>query len=253
LKAPKISIVTVVFNADPTIAQCIESVLNQDYPHIEYIIVDGKSTDDTLRIVHSYQERIDVIISEKDKGLYDAMNKGIQAASGDFIGIVNADDFLASPYVISHLASLITSHPNAEAICSSVAIFKEDKWNKPWRIYDATRFKLWQFRLGIQPPHPGCYIKRECFSQYGNYNSKYRISGDFDILLRFLYVHRIKAIYTDFISVHMRDGGLSSMGLKSKIKMNNEDLDALKSQGIYSNKLMVWSKYLIKIFQLWRK
>lgn len=246
----KISIITVVYNAEQTISQCIESVINQDYPEIEYLVIDGGSNDGTLEKIKAFQNKITHFISEKDKGLYDAMNKGVRLATGDFVGIVNADDFLAGNHVISSLVSLINMHPTAEMICSSVSIHKGEVWDKAWRNYDATKFRLWQFRIGIQPPHPGAYIKRTLFDKVGLYNIKYRISGDFDLLLRMLYVNKAQAIYSSFISVKMRDGGLSSMGLKSKIRMNNEDLDALRKQGIYSNKILIWSKYIFKIFQL---
>lgn len=245
----KVSIITVVYNGSKTIAQCIESVIGQNYPNIEYIVIDGNSTDGTQAIVAAYQHKISTFVSEPDKGLYDAMNKGVQRASGDIVGIVNADDFLADNLVISRIVKLFEDN-DTDAVCSSVAIYKNEDFVKPWRFYDATRFRLWQFRIGIQPPHPGFYVKRTYYQNLGLHDTQFRISGDFDILLRMLYVHKIKATYTKFISVKMRDGGISSKDWESKIKMNKEDLISLKKYGIKSNIVLIWFKYFIKVFQL---
>lgn len=245
----KVSIITVVYNGSQTIAQCIDSVINQTYSNIEYIVIDGNSSDGTQSIVSSYANKITTFISEPDKGLYDAMNKGIQRASGDIIGIVNADDFLADNQVISKIVAIFNSR-QTDAVSSSIAIYKNDNFKKIWRFYNAKRFRLWQFRIGIQPPHPGFYVKKECYENFGIYDPQFSISGDFDLLLRMLYIHKIKCIYSDLISVKMRDGGISSKDFKSKIKMNREDLVSLRKNGIKSNILLIWLKYFIKFFQL---
>lgn len=246
---PKISIVTVVYNGSKTIAQCIDSVLAQNYPNIEYIVVDGNSKDGTQDIVKRYGTKVSTFISEPDKGLYDAMNKGVSVATGDIVGILNADDFFANNEVISQIAELFTSK-SVDAVCSSVAIYKDENFDKPWRLYNAKNFRLWQFRIGIQPPHPGFYVKKEWYDKLGLYDKQFKISGDFDLLLRMLFVNKIKAVYTDLLSVKMRDGGVSSKDFKSKVLMNKEDLTSLRKNGIKSNLFLIWCKYLLKIFQL---
>lgn len=249
----KVSVITVVYNGEKTIAEAINSVLSQDYENIEYIIVDGASKDGTMSIVNQFGNKISKVVSEPDKGLYDAMNKGLAMATGDIIGILNADDLYANNQVISAIVSAFDENPDLDAVSSDVAIYKEEDFSKPWRYYTAKSFRLWQFRLGIQPPHPGFFVKKAVYEQYGNFDTQYRISADFDLLLRFLFIHKIKVKFIKLLSVKMRDGGLSSQGLKSKILMNKEDLHSLRKNGVWSTGLLIWTKYLIKVFQLLKK
>lgn len=250
LNNPRFSIITVCFNAGRTIEQTLRSVCSQTYPDIEYIVLDGASNDNTLEIIGRYNDQITIFRSEKDKGLYDALNKGLALATGDIIGILHADDFYPGENVISHIATLFNAHPNAGAVSSSVQIFRNDNFEQVYRTYDATRFKPWQFRIGIQPPHPGFFITKEALEKVGNYDTAFRISGDFDWLLRVIRINRIQTVYTDFVSVCMRDGGMSSSGFASKKLMNTEDLASLKQHGIYSNMAFIYFKYFIKIFQV---
>lgn len=247
---PKISIITICFNAEKTIAQTIQSVFNQLYENIEYIIIDGASTDNTLKEIEPYKQRISTLISESDKGLYDAFNKGLNRATGDIIGILNSDDFYPNNEVIGKVINLFNSHPNSEAVSTSVQIFKNNQFTQPFRTYHAKSFKKWQFRLGMQPPHPGFFITKNALTKVGNYNDQFRISGDFDWLLRAIWVNNIKTTYSNLITVFMRDGGLSASGFSSKKRMNNENLKSLKANGIYSNLIFIYAKYLLKIFQL---
>lgn len=247
---PKISIITICFNAERTIEQTVVSVLEQDYNNVEYIVIDGASKDKTIQRLEAYKGRITHLVSEPDKGLYDALNKGLNKATGDIIGILHSDDFYADDSVLSKIASLFEKHQGMQAVAASVQIFKHENFKVPFRTYDAAKFKIWQFRLGIQPPHPGFFISREGLQKVGLYNTSYKISGDFDWLLRALKIHRIKTHFTQFVAVYMRDGGLSSSGFKSKQLMNSEDLQSLKANGIYSNLLFIYCKYFIKIFQI---
>lgn len=246
----KFSIITICYNSVSTISDTIRSVKEQDYPNIEHVIIDGQSVDGTIDVINQNMHPGIVLVSEKDHGLYDALNKGLSKCTGDFIGILHSDDYLANDKVISTIQSLFESNPDSDAISSSVNIYKPDRTDKPFRIYNALKFKPWQFRIGIQPPHPGFYVRRKAFEKVGFFNSSYKISGDFDWLLRFIIKEKLNVFYTDFVSVHMRDGGVSSSGLNSKKLMNRENLRILKSHGIYSNKLMIYSKYFVKIFQL---
>ncbi|MBL7837909.1 MAG: glycosyltransferase [Bacteroidetes bacterium] len=246
----KFSIVTICFNSEKTIADTIDSVQKQDYDNIEHIIVDGLSTDSTLNIVKSKQNNQMVWISEKDFGLYDALNKGIKMCTGDIIGVLHSDDHLAHPQVISDLSKLFELHADIDAVSASVEIYKQNQNQKPYRVYDASKFREWQFRMGIQPPHPGFYIRKTAHERVGYYNSAYKISGDFDWLLRVIIKEKLNVLYSKYVAVHMLDGGVSSSGFNSKKQMNKENLRILKSHKIYSNLFIIYLKYFLKIFQL---
>ena len=159
----KISIITICFNAEKTIVDTVKSVVEQSYPNIEYIIVDGASKDNTLTVIKPFADKIAKIISEPDKGLYDALNKGLKAATGDIIGLLHSDDFYANKGVIEHLIKLFNEHSDLDCISSSINIFKDNAFEKPYRVYNATTFKPWQFGLGMQPPHPGFFLKEPYF------------------------------------------------------------------------------------------
>lgn len=217
---------------------------------IEYIVIDGASKDNTVQIINSFDERIDTVISEPDKGLYDALNKGLKLATGDIIGILHSDDFYPHASVINEIQKIFDSNPECEAVSASVEIFKGENFKTPFRNYDATKFKPWQFRMGIQPPHPGFFIKKNVLKSVGFFDIRYKISGDFDWLLRAIKVHKINVHYTAFVAVNMRDGGLSSSGMASKQQMNREDLQSLRTHHIYSNLFLIYLKYFIKLFQI---
>jgi glycosyltransferase involved in cell wall biosynthesis len=246
----KVSVITVCYNAEKTISRTLKSVLNQKYSNIEYIIIDGASTDSTLDILNSYSNSEFKLISEKDNGLYDAINKGISLCTGDIIGLLHSDDIYPNENIISTVVSYFENDHFLEALSSSVEIYKTADFIKPFRIYNANNFRKWQFKIGIQPPHPGFFIKKEAFNKVGFYRTQYKISGDFEWLLRAIFINKIAVKFVPFTSVFMLDGGLSSSGLKSKVKMNNENLKILKSHGIYSNKILIYLKYLIKVFQI---
>lgn len=250
LNNPKVSIITICFNSGKTIEDTLVSVRNQDYPNIEHVIIDGLSKDNTLEVIAKNQHAGIVLLSEKDHGLYDALNKGFQLCTGDIIGVLHSDDYLAGNSVISNLVNLFQQHPDAGAVASSVNIYKPERPGKPYRVYNASHFKTWQFRIGIQPPHPGFYVTRSVFNQVGYFNSSYKISGDFDWLYRVIVEEKTNVFYTDFVTVSMRDGGVSSSGIESKKLMNRENLRVLKSHGVYSNKFLIYMKYFWKVFQL---
>ena len=246
----KVSIVTVCYNADKTILRTVQSVLSQKYTNIEYIIIDGASTDQTLTLLNAYSNNEFKLISEKDNGLYDAINKGISMCKGDIIGLLHSDDIYPNENVISTVVSYFQNDLSLEALSSSVEIYKTADFINPYRIYKASNFRKWQFKIGIQPPHPGFFITKEAFNKVGYYRTQYKISGDFEWLLRAIIINKIVVKFVPFTSVYMLDGGLSSAGWKSRFKMNNENLKILKSHGIYSNKLLIYFKYLLKLFQI---
>lgn len=245
-----VSVITVCYNAAATIRETIESVLSQNYQEIEYILVDGGSTDTTCDIIRSYTDPRLRFISEKDEGLYDAINKGIQMSGGDILCLLHADDVFASDNTLAMVVSHFETDAELEALSCAVHIYKPGRSDKPYRVYRSDNFKSWQFRLGMQPPHPGFFVSRSGFGKVGYYCTQYRISGDFEWLFRAISLVKLKVKYSCDVAVKMRDGGLSSSGRESKLQLNNEILKILKMHGIYSNKLLVYSKYLIKVFQL---
>ena len=248
MNQPKVSIITVCYNAQNTIEHTLRSVNAQSYPSIEHIIIDGGSTDQTLPILQSLKGANTRIQSEPDEGIYDAFHKGFSLSSGDIIGFLNADDCFAHNEVVANLVKTFVD-TQTDAVASSVEIFKSYTPLKRYRLYKASDFKLWQFRLGMQPPHPGFYVTRSAFEQVGFYRTQYQISGDFDWLLRAIKIQQLKVVYLPDVSVNMLHGGASASGLKSKRLMNKEDLKILKQHGIYSHTVLIWLKYVLKVFQ----
>jgi len=242
----KVSIITVCYNSARTLQETIESVLTQTYSNIEYIIIDGNSTDETQAILAQYQNRIAHIVSEPDKGLYDAMNKGIALSTGEVIGILNSDDILAHSGVVADVVSAMND--NTDAICSDVHIFKDKKENVV-RKYRCTRWKPWMFRIGHQPPHPGFFVRKICYEKYGSFDLQFKRAADFELLLRFIGVHKINTKFLPYTSVLMRSGGSSQQGLTAISEANIEDHHALKKHGYFSVLPLIWCKYFLKIFQ----
>lgn len=241
----KVSIITVVYNNE-LIGTAIESVLSQDYPLIEYIVVDGGSTDHTLDIIAAYRHRISRVISEPDLGIYDAINKGIRMATGDVVGLLHADDFLADPGVIGRIAAVFRENPLTKAAYADVVFTHREDLTKVTRYYSSKHFKPWMFKFGFQPAHPTFYAERHLYEQYGLYSTKYKIAGDFELLMRFLYIHKVNTQYIRDVWVKMRIGGVSTAGLKSLFRLNDEIVLACKTNAVYTNSLMVYSKYMVK-------
>src|SRR5687768_6631893 len=219
----KMSIITVSYNSASTIRDTIESVLSQDYNNIEYIIIDGVSNDETQSIIRSYGTSISKFISEKDNGLYDAMNKGIALASGDIIGILNSDDIYANHKVISQVIAKF-HEKKVDVVYGDLYYFKTGFPNHPLRYYRGGKFSLNRVAYGLMPPHPTFFIKKSVYEKYGNFDTKYTLSADFDLILRFLGVHKVPFEYIPDILVKMRTGGKSTTSLKRTFIMNCEDL-----------------------------
>lgn len=246
----KVSIVTPVFNADAYIADCIQSIENQDYPNIEHIIVDGKSTDDTMKVVERLEHDQMVVHSEKDEGIYDAMNKGIHMATGDIIGILNADDFYANSGVVSRIVKEFEEKPEIDAVFGELVIVKPENTDKIVRYYQAKNFKPNDFLKGTMPPHPTFFVRAEHYLELGTYDIKYSIGADFELLLRFFKNHNLKFSYIPEVMVRMRAGGASTKNLRSNWIINKEMVAACKSHGYKTSMVKVYSKYFTKVFQL---
>ncbi len=248
---PKVSIITVSYNSRKYIQSTIESVLSQTYCNIEYIIIDGNSTDGTVDIIKSYNSRISKFISESDGGIYNAINKGINLATGDIIGILNSDDFFAHPSVVTTIAHAFES-PCIEMVYGDVRFVKCDDITKVVRYYSSKKFSIHKFQYGFMPAHPSCYIKKDTFLKYGYYKEDYLIGSDFEILIRFLHTHGIKNKYIEMPFVTMRMGGVSNKSLKSFYILNKEIIRACRENSIKTNALKVYLKYFIKIFEFIR-
>lgn len=243
----KVSIITVSFNSKDTIIDTIESVLNQNYKNIEHIIVDGGSTDGTVDILQSYKSKISKYISEKDDGIYDAMNKGIRMALGDIIGILNSDDVFYSKEIVATIANEFTAN-NIDAVYGDVQFVDFEK-NKVVRYYSSKNFKPKHFKHGRMPAHPSFYARRKLFEKYGIYKTDYKIAADFELLLRFMVVHNIKTRYLNIPMVSMQKGGVSNANILSNFLLNKEIMRACRENGIKTNYLRIYSKYFKKIFE----
>jgi len=243
----KISIITVCYNAQDTIESTIKSVLLQDYNNIEYIIIDGSSTDNTMSIISKYQNDIDIIITEKDNGIYDAINKGISFSTGEIIGLLNADDELFDNDVINKVANIFINSPNIDSIIGDIVFIGNSQ--QTIRKYSSRNWSVNLFSWGFMPPHPSFYCKRSIYKKFGGYDINYKIASDFELLLRFLKIQKINYQYLPSILVKMKTGGVSTRGLKSLYVINKEIREACFSNGIKTNYLKLYSKYFIKIFE----
>lgn len=244
----KVSIITASYNSAATIKQTITSVLQQTYANIEYIIVDGGSTDNTLQIVKTmlpiFNGRL-IYISEQDKGIYDAMNKGIRMATGDVVGILNSDDYFTAHDVIEKMVSSFTE--DVAAVYGDVHFVREDDTTNRVRYYSGVFFTPWLVKFGFIAPHPSFYIRKSVYDKYGLYNIKYKISADFELVARICYVNKIKTKYLHQDFVTMRIGGASTKNLRSRWIGLRETLQACNDLGINTNILNIMMKYLIKI------
>ena len=248
----KISIVTVTFNSSTTLRDTIKSVLSQSFPNIEYIIIDGLSQDETIEIIKEYEPLFHgnlKWISEVDDGLYDAMNKGINMATGEIVGIINSDDFYFRNDVITKVAEAFNDD-NVQAIYGDVRFVNPDNLDRTVRYYSSKRFVPSLFRFGFMPAHPTFFTYRKYFDQFGYYKTNYKIAADYELLVRFLYVHRLKSKYLPLDFMKMRTGGTSTASIRSNILLNKEIVRACKENGIWTCYPLLLLKYLVKVFEL---
>lgn len=242
-----ISIITATYNAATTIAECFRSVASQIVP-VEHIIIDGASTDNTLEIVQKLSPQVRVI-SEPDKGIYDAMNKGIALATGDIIGILNADDFYVNSQVLEKVIALFQKS-GADAIFADLVYVRPDNLDKVVRYYSGANFTPDMFAWGWMPPHPTFFVRREVYERFGLFRTDYHIAADFELTARFLTRHRVSYAYLPEVIVVMRTGGVSTRNLRSNLILNREILRACAENNIPTNMLKVYSKYFRKVTQL---
>ena len=245
----KISLITVSFNSAGTIRDTIRSVQSQDYHNIEYIVVDGNSKDATLEIVQSAGGVVDKWISEPDQGIYDAMNKGLKMATGDVVGIINSDDFYFNEQVVSKVAAAF-SDQTVDAAFGDLVIVDPVDLRKVVRTYSSKSWYPDKFARGFMPAHPTFFVRRKYYEKYGLFKTDYKIAADYEMLIRLLYVHKLKYQYLPMTMVVMRKGGVSSRGLHSNVILNREIHKACKDNGIYTNYAMIYSKYIFKLFEI---
>lgn len=250
----KFSIITATWNSVATLRDTLESVLRQTYPDVEHIVVDGGSTDGTMELVREYEPRYNGrlrYVSEPDRGIYDAMNKGIGMATGDVVGLLNSDDFYTSDRVLERVAEVM-ERKKVDAVYGDVHYVRDGRLERCVRYYSSKPFRRGWMRLGFMPAHPSFYCRREVYMKYGGFDISYRVAADFENLLRLLLVHRIATRYIPMDFVTMRTGGASSSGMASHRQIMQDHLRALRSNGVRSNRFLLGLRYLYKIGEIIR-
>jgi len=242
----KISLITVSFNAEKTIGRCIQSVINQSYPNVEYIVIDGNSTDKTCQIISKYRGHIQLFISEPDRGVYDAMNKGIKIATGDIIGMLNSDDFFASDNILLNVADAFGQHSIRILYGDLDYVNAAGKVIRKWR---SGNYAKSAFNRGWMPPHPTFYCKKELFYEFGFYSLDYGTAADYELMTRFMFKNNIGAFYLQRVMVKMELGGKSNKSLTNRVKASLNDLRAMKINDIKNPWLVMFFKPLGKISQ----
>ncbi len=231
IKHVKISLITVSFNSAHTIGDTIASVREQNYPNLEYIIIDGGSSDGTLTVIKQNSDVIDHAVSEQDDGIYDAMNKGINLASGEVIAFINSDDMLADSTVLQQIAEVLRQEEIDACYADLVYVQQTDR-DKVIRYWRSSAFKPGLFGRGWSPPHPTFYVKKSVYEQFGGFSLDYKMGNDIELMLRFLERYQVKSLYVPKTWVKMRIGGVSNQSLGNIILQNKEIIKAAKNNGI---------------------
>ena len=267
----KVSLITACYNSAATLRMAMESVVRQKGVDVEYMVVDGGSKDGTVEIIKEFADktlnsRLPTPnftfrwLSERDRGMYDAINKGIKMATGDIVGILNADDVLATDDTLAHVAAAFeplevgSLKPEVDCVYADIRFVKdgdsvESLRNAPTvRYCSAKHWRPWMFRFAAMVPHPSFYVRRECFARLGGYSLDYRICADFELELRYLGLAKLKSAYLPECVVVMRMGGASTAGWRSNVEINREDLRALRANGVWSSLPLIYLKYLFKIW-----
>lgn len=245
----KISIITITYNSENTIRDTIDSVLSQTYDDIEYIIVDGNSSDKTMEIIKSYDDKISKVVSEPDKGLYDALNKGIGLATGDVVGFMHSDDIYASKSVVKTIAEVFEKK-DVDSFYGDLIYVDKDNTDNARRIWRARKFSKRKMLRGWMPPHPTFYAKKEVYKKFGGFNLNFKIAADYENMLRLLVKYEISTFYVPMFIVKMRLGGESNKSVGNIIRKTKEDLMATKINGLLAHSLIsIMNKNLSKFKQ----
>lgn len=227
----KVSLITVSYNSAGTLRDTIESIRGQTYPDIEHILIDGGSTDGTLDLVESYANHFAYVHSGPDRGIYDAMNKGLEQCSGDLVGILNSDDFYLHEHVIERVVKCLEAN-KTDAVYGDLEYVDPNNLQRVERVWKAGPYKRADFLRGWMPPHPSFFVKREVYERYGNFSLALRSSADYELMIRFLYKHQVPVAYLPEVLVRMRSGGMSNQSWKNRLRANREDRMAWRLNGI---------------------
>ena len=249
----KISIITATYNSGKTIRDTLSSVLNQSYKNYELIIKDGGSNDNTVEICREYENIFEgrlKVISEPDKGIYDAMNRGIDNASGDIVSILNSDDFYTCDDILDRLAKEFSANKDLDAIYGDIHFVSPDNLTKCTRYYSSSYFRPSLLRFGFMPAHPSFYVRKEVYDKYGLYDLQFRTSSDFEWIVRLFAKYHIRAKYIKKDFVTMRTGGESTAGIEAKRKVNNDIVASLKKHGIFTCGAFKYIRYAWKGIEL---
>ena len=244
----KLSIITVCLNSEKNILKTIKSVINQDYNNFEYIFVDGKSTDKTIKIIQSFKDSRIKLISEKDSGIYDAINKGIRVSNGDIVYVLHSDDYFIHNNVLKETVDIFNKNSKINIITSDVKIVDSKNHNRVIRYSSAKNFKKWKLYFGFFPPHPGMFIKRDAYKDIGLYEIIYKLAGDFDWVSRAFAKNKFNNLYVSKVFVHQQAGGLSNMKLSTSFKSTKEINMILKKNFNFSFILFLYIRLPIKFF-----
>ncbi len=244
----KVSIITVTLNSQSHLEECIQSVIAQDHDDIEYIVVDGKSIDETLHIIQKYQEHISHFLTETDRGMYDAINKGISMATGDVVGILNSDDILASNDVISAIVKAFEEQ-KTDTLYGDLEYVESADMDNIYRVWKGKPYKRSRFKTGWMPAHPTFYVKRQLIEKYGGYENHFYSAADYEFMSRYLFKHKLTSYYLPMLLVKMRRGGQSNNNLKKRLRANRRDYLAMKRNKIPFPFLVSILKPLSKLHQ----
>ena len=247
--APLITVITVCYNSADTLEQALKSVTIQDWPNVEHIVIDGGSTDDTLDILGRYKNHLAYVVSEPDNGIYDAMNKGLARATGDVVCFLNADDQYASENVLSMAANQMRAG-QLDALLGDVGFFHASNPTRQVRRYRSDRFTPERLAWGWMPAHPALFLTRSVIDRVGQFNTTYKIAGDYEFVIRAFYGHALRYVHVPKVLVRMQTGGVSTDGWRSKVRLNKEVLRACRENGVNTNIFKILSKYPAKLMEM---
>jgi glycosyltransferase involved in cell wall biosynthesis len=247
--SPTISVITVCYNSAETLERALQSVANQEWPRVQHIVIDGASTDNTPAILERFRPRLAHVVSAPDKGVYDAMNKGLDLATGDIICFLNADDQYASNKVLSHVAEHMSKR-RLDALMGDVGFFHQKDPSRMVRRYRSDRFSPGQLSWGWMPAHPGLFLSKGVVDRVGYFKTDYRIAGDFEFIVRVFHGHSLRYRHLPEVLVRMQTGGASTSGWRAKIHLNQEVLRACRENGLRTNIFKILSKYPAKLLEL---
>ena len=228
----KISIITVVYNNERTIKNALDSVLGQTYKDTEYVVIDGKSKDNTVIIIKEYENKLGCFVSENDKGLYDAMNKGIQACTGDVIGILNSDDLYQDSEVLATVMEQFNNDPELDIVYGDLVYVRNDDTNKVVRNWKSKAYYNLFFENANVPPHPSLFVRRKVYQEAGLFDLQYKLAADYELMLRMFKKHHFKSKYINRLIIKMRLGGATNQSFTNIVNQNKEILKAWKNNGL---------------------